>query len=96
LRGCGEFHESVSTLDQGTHAPAILDHAPVAAMDEVVGRFSTGVFFVPEMLRKTTGSGIERPEIGNQRSEDSGQRELPERSLNYKFLFSMSDMHIGL
>ena len=37
-------------LDQGTDAPAILDQALIAAMDEVGRRFSTGVFFVPEML----------------------------------------------
>jgi 5-methyltetrahydrofolate--homocysteine methyltransferase len=37
-------------LDQGADAPAILDQALIAAMDEVGRRFSTGVFFVPEML----------------------------------------------
>jgi 5-methyltetrahydrofolate--homocysteine methyltransferase len=37
-------------LDQGTDALAILDQALIAAMDEVGRRFSTGVFFVPEML----------------------------------------------
>jgi 5-methyltetrahydrofolate--homocysteine methyltransferase len=37
-------------LDQGTDALAILDQALIAAMDEVGRRFSTGVFFVPEMF----------------------------------------------
>jgi len=37
-------------LDQGTDAPAILDQALIAAMDEVGRRFSKGIFFVPEML----------------------------------------------
>ncbi len=37
-------------LDQGADAPAILDQALIAAMDEVGRRFSTGVFFVPEMF----------------------------------------------
>jgi methanogenic corrinoid protein MtbC1 len=37
-------------LDRGADAPAILDQALIAAMDEVGRRFSTGVFFVPEML----------------------------------------------
>jgi methanogenic corrinoid protein MtbC1 len=37
-------------LDQGTGALAILDQALIVAMDEVGRRFSTGIFFVPEML----------------------------------------------
>jgi 5-methyltetrahydrofolate--homocysteine methyltransferase len=37
-------------LDQGADAPAILDQALIAAMDEVGRRFSKGIFFVPEML----------------------------------------------
>jgi 5-methyltetrahydrofolate--homocysteine methyltransferase len=37
-------------LDQGADAPAILDQALIAAMDEVGRRYSTGDFFVPEML----------------------------------------------
>ena len=37
-------------LDQGTGALAILDQALITAMDEVGRRFSTGIFFVPEML----------------------------------------------
>ena len=37
-------------LDQGTDALVILDQAIIAAMDEVGRQFSSGVFFVPEML----------------------------------------------
>jgi len=37
-------------LDQGEDAFKILDHALIAAMDEVGRKFSAGVFFVPEML----------------------------------------------
>jgi len=37
-------------LDQSTNALTILDQALIAAMDEVGRRFSTGIFFVPEML----------------------------------------------
>jgi 5-methyltetrahydrofolate--homocysteine methyltransferase len=37
-------------LDQGADAPAILDQALIAAMDEVGRQFSAGVFFVPEMF----------------------------------------------
>jgi 5-methyltetrahydrofolate--homocysteine methyltransferase len=37
-------------LDHGADALAILDRALIAAMDEVGRRFSTGDFFVPEML----------------------------------------------
>jgi 5-methyltetrahydrofolate--homocysteine methyltransferase len=37
-------------LDQGADPLAILDRALIAAMDEVGRQFSTGVFFVPEML----------------------------------------------
>ncbi len=37
-------------LDQGADALAILDQALIVAMDEVGRQFSTGDFFVPEML----------------------------------------------
>ena len=37
-------------LDQGMDALVILDQALIAAMDEVGRQFSSGVFFVPEML----------------------------------------------
>jgi 5-methyltetrahydrofolate--homocysteine methyltransferase len=37
-------------LDQGADAFKILDHALIAAMDEVGRQFSAGVFFVPEMF----------------------------------------------
>ncbi|MFO7555074.1 MAG: corrinoid protein [Desulfobacterales bacterium] len=37
-------------LDQGANALTILDQTLIAAMDEVGRRFSTGIFFVPEML----------------------------------------------
>jgi len=40
----------LARLDQSTNALTILDQALIAAMDEVGRRFSTGIFFVPEML----------------------------------------------
>ena len=54
-------------LDQGANALTILDQALIAAMDEVGRRFSTGIFFVPEMLMaaETMHAGLEvlRPHL---------------------------------
>jgi 5-methyltetrahydrofolate--homocysteine methyltransferase len=48
-------------LDRGLDAPAILDQALIAAMDEVGRLFSAGIYFVPEMFMaaETMHAGIE-------------------------------------
>jgi 5-methyltetrahydrofolate--homocysteine methyltransferase len=43
--------ETQKALDSGNNAQEILDKGLITAMDEVGGRFSRGLLFVPQMLR---------------------------------------------
>ena len=75
-------------LDAGTEISTILNDGLIRAMDVVGERFSSGVFFVPEMLMAAqvmkAGLGILKPLLSAGRSESTGTRKPLPRCGNYR------------